>query len=272
MSERTNEKFSNIICWFLKNSDTGVIVALSGGVDSSVVALAAKKAFGNKALAITANYKTLSEEEISSAIKVAKEINIKHKVIEYNELENLQFVTNDKLRCYYCRKELTNCLLQESKKLGINLIVDGTHVDDLSDTRPGIRALRENGIRSPLQELGLHKNEVRSIAEFFGISIYNKPSNSCLASRIPQGTEITYEKLRRVEMSEIVVKKIFNVDQVRVRDHGDVARVEVGSNELAKLFDIQKLDLLDSELKGLGFRFVSIDARGYRTGNLIVIR
>jgi pyridinium-3,5-biscarboxylic acid mononucleotide sulfurtransferase len=270
--ERTNEKFSNIVCWFLKNSDTGVIVALSGGVDSSVVALAAKKAFGNKALAITANYKTLSEEEISSAIKVAKEINIKHKVIDYNELENLQFVANDKLRCYYCRKELTNCLLQESKELGINLIVDGTHVDDLSDTRPGIRALRENGIRSPLQELGLHKTEVRSIAEFFGISIYNKPSNSCLASRIPQGTKITYEKLRRIEMSEIVVKKIFNVDQVRVRDHGDVARVEVGSNELAKLFDIQKLDLLDSELKELGFRFVSIDARGYRTGNLIVVR
>ena len=272
MSGTTHEKFTRMVEWFSSNSKVGAIVALSGGVDSSVVALAAKKAFQNNAIAITANYKTLSHDEISSAINVANEIKIRHKIIEYNELENLRFTSNDKLRCYYCRGELTSSLLKESKKFGINLIVDGTHIDDLSDIRPGIKALRENGVRSPMIELGLHKVEIRSIAKFFGLSTYNKPSNSCLASRIPEGTKITYEKLKRIEMSEIFVKRIFNVNQVRVRDHGEIARVEVGSDELDKLFDVKKLELLDMRLKELGFKFVSIDAKGYHTRNLVVIR
>ncbi len=261
--------FDRLVAWF-SQSGGKAMVALSGGVDSAVVALAAKQALGDGAVAITADYKTLSDEELATAKKVAQEIGIAHRVIEYSELENPEFVKNDSMRCYHCRTELGQHLAQEAGKLGIALIVDGTNVDDLSDYRPGIRALRENGVKSPMVELGITKPEIRKIAEQFKLSIYDKPSNACLASRIPTGTEVTYEKLRRIESAEIAVKSIFGVRQVRVRDHGDVARVEVGKNELSQLFDSDKLALLDNKLKELGFKFVSIDAVGYKAGKLVM--
>jgi uncharacterized protein len=246
-------------------------VALSGGVDSAVVALAAKKALGNGAVAITADYKTLAEEELAVAWRVAREIGIKHKVIEYNELENASFVKNDTLRCYYCRTELGQHLAEEARRTDTSLIVDGTNIDDLKDYRPGIRALREKGVRSPMIELGIGKIEIREIAKSFGLSVYDKPSNACLASRIPTGSEVTYEKLQRIENAEIIVKTIFSVRQVRVRDHSDLARIEVGRDELHKMFDVDKLALLDKKLKELAFKFVSVDVAGYKTGNLVMI-
>jgi uncharacterized protein len=246
------------------------VVALSGGVDSAVVALAAKDALGEKAIAITADYKTLSQEELATASRVAREIGIAHRIVQYDELENPDFVKNDRMRCYHCRTELGEHLAAEAKKVGISLIVDGTNLDDLSDFRPGIRALREHGVRSPMAELGIAKAEVRDIARLRGLSVYDKPSNACLASRIPTGIEVTYEKLQRIESSEIVVKSIFGVRQVRVRDHGDLARIEVGKDELDKIFDAEKLALLDGKLKELGYRYVSIDPSGYRQGKLVM--
>ncbi len=265
------EALHKLVDWFLTNADDKVIVALSGGVDSAVVALAAKKALGNGAIAITADYKTLAEEELAVAWQVAKEIGIKHKVIEYNELENTSFVKNYIMRCYYCRTELGQHLAEEAKRTDTTLIVDGTNIDDLKDYRPGIRALRENGVRSPMIELGIGKIEIREIAKSFGLSVYDKPSNACLASRIPTGSEVTYEKLRRIENAEIIVKTIFSVRQVRVRDHGDLARIEVGRDELHKMFDVDKLALLDKKLKELAFKFVSVDVAGYKTGKLVMI-
>jgi pyridinium-3,5-biscarboxylic acid mononucleotide sulfurtransferase len=270
VSSKSTENHINLVNWFLTNADK-VIVALSGGVDSAVVALAAKEALGINAMAITANYKTLSKEEISTANKIAAEIFINHKIIEYDELKNSEFVKNDEMRCYHCRTELAEHLIVEANRYGIKIIVDGTNIDDLADYRPGIQALRENGIRSPLVELGINKDQIRSIARLSGLSLYDKPSNACLASRIPRGIEVTFEKLRKIEKSEIIVKNIFNVRQVRVRDHGEIARIEVDRNELTKLFDIDKLTILDTKLKELGFRFVSIDVSGYRSGNLIVV-
>lgn len=263
--------FKRLVSWFPVGGSA--IVALSGGVDSAVVALAAKKALGEKALAITADYKTLAEEELATARKVAQEINIKHLVIEYNELENTEFVKNDGMRCYHCRTELGQHLASEAKKAHIELIVDGTNLDDLSDYRPGIRALRENGVKSPMVELGINKAEVRRMAKEFGLSVYDKPSNACLASRIPTGIEVTYERLRKVESSEIIVKSIFAVRQVRVRDHGSIARIEVGKDDLSRMFDPEKLDILDRKLKEIGFEFVTIDASGYKNkgGNLAVV-
>lgn len=264
------DSFDRLIEWFAK-SGGGAVVALSGGVDSAVVALAAKKALGKNAMAITADYKTLAEEELATARQVAKEIGIDHRVIEYNELENPEFVKNDWLRCYHCRTELGQHLADEAKKAGIALIVDGTNTDDLNDYRPGIRALRENGVRSPMVELGISKEEIREIAKNFGLSVYDKPSNACLASRIPTGSEVTYEKLQRIESAETIVKTIFGVRQVRVRDHGELARVEVGKDELQRMFDVDKLALLDRKLKQVGFKFVSVDAAGYKTGKLVMI-
>lgn len=269
-SPSVSENLNKLLEWFSNNTKSA-IVALSGGVDSAVVALAAKKALGMAALSITANYKTLSAEELASAERIANEIGIAHITIEYNELENPEFVKNDELRCYHCRNELGQRLVREAHKYGINLIVDGTNVDDLNDYRPGIMALRRNGIRSPFIELGLHKSEIRSIALDYGLSVYNKPSNACLASRIPRGINVTHDKLRRIEKSEIIVKRLAAVEQVRVRDHGDIARIEVAPLELTKLFDLDKLTKIDVELRNLGFKYVTVDIRGYRSGNLVVI-
>src|SRR5215831_5231295 len=191
-----------LVRWFYKKEK--VIVALSGGVDSALVAYAAQKALGKSALAVTADYKTLSEEELESAKRVCLEIGINHLVIEYNELDNPNFVRNDKNRCYHCRTELGENLLNLSKAMDFNVIVDGTNIDDLSEYRPGIIALKDKGIRSPLVELGFTKMKVRELAKEVGLSIYDKPSNSCLASRIPWGTAVTSEKLDRIEKSEIM--------------------------------------------------------------------
>jgi len=265
------EAFNKLVDWFTKNGDNKAIVALSGGVDSAVVALAAKKALGSGAIAITADYKTLAQEELATAQQVAREIGIEHKLIGYNELENHSFVKNDIMRCYYCRTELGQHLVEEAKRAGILLIVDGTNIDDLTDYRPGIRALRENGVRSPMVELGLGKIEIRNIAKSFDLSVYDKPSNACLASRIPTGSEVTYERLQRIENAEIIVKTIFGVRQVRVRDHGNLARIEVGRDELHMMFDMDKLAILDKKLKELTFKFVSIDITGYKTGKMVVM-
>jgi len=263
------KKFDELVNWF---SDKGrVVVALSGGVDSAVVAYAAKKALNGNAIAVTADYKTLSDEELVSARKVAKEIGITHKIIEYNELENPEFVKNDEYRCFHCRSELATHLLEVAKQEDAKLIVDGTNADDLDDFRPGIIALKENGVKSPLVELSIKKSDVRDIANGLNLSIFDKPSNACLASRIPHGTEVTNDKLKRIEQAEIIVKKLFGVKQLRVRDHGEIARIEVGRDERHLLFDQAKLDALDIEFKKLGYKFVAIEAGGYRTGSLNVI-
>jgi pyridinium-3,5-biscarboxylic acid mononucleotide sulfurtransferase len=267
---RTEKKnLHKIMEWFMKNKKP-VIVALSGGVDSAVVALAAKKALDCGAIAVTANYNTLSNDELDSARGVACELNITHKIIGYNELANSVFTRNDTLRCYHCRTELAAHLVEEARKQGASLIVDGTQMDDLLDVRPGIRALKEMGIRSPLVECGIYKTQIRAMALQFGLSVHNRPSNSCLASRIPTGMTITYEKLRRIENAETIVKAVFAVSQVRVRDHGNIARIEVSKEELSKLFDTTKLDILDLQIKKQGFSFVTIDIGGYKSGNLSI--
>jgi len=234
-------------------------------VDSAVVALAAKRALDKKAVAVTADYNTLSGDELKSARKIAKEIDIDHRIVKYNELENEEFVKNDILRCYHCRTELASYLLLEAKKMNVSLIVDGTNIDDLKDYRPGIKAMRENGVKSPLVELGIDKQNIRSIAKSNNLSVFDKPSNSCLASRIPHGIPVTFEKLKRIETAEILVKSIFNVRQVRVRDHQDTARIEVGREELKEMFDTDKLLVIDSKLKNLGFRYVALDLSGYKS-------
>jgi uncharacterized protein len=264
------ENLHQVIKWF---GDKGkpVIVALSGGVDSGVVALAAKKALGDDVIAVTANYNTLSYDELSSAKNVARELNISHRIVTYDELANPLFVKNDRWRCYHCRTELSSHLIEEARKLSANLIVDGTQIDDLRDVRPGIKALKEHGIRSPLVECGLNKKQIRAIALRFSLSVFNRPSNSCLASRIPVGMPVTYHSLKRIENSEIAVKAVFDVSQVRVRDHGDIARIEVPNEELKKFFDPAKLNILNIQIKKHGFKYVAIDIGGYSSGNLSIL-
>lgn len=267
----TCQKYDLLLRWF--DAINGkVVVALSGGVDSAVVALAAHMQLGQKAMAVTANCATTSEEELKSAMFVATELGIRHEIVEYNVLMNQDFTRNDSARCYHCRKDLALHLVSKGKEFGTKNIVDGTHVDDLGDHRPGIIALQEAGVRHPLLEVGLNKSDVRNIAQHFKLSVSDKPANSCLASRIPHGNEITHSLISRIEKAEIIIKSIFGIKQVRVRDHNGLARIEVGNDELHMLFDVIKLGKADQMIRELGFSYVSVDMKGYRQGSLVIVK
>jgi pyridinium-3,5-biscarboxylic acid mononucleotide sulfurtransferase len=261
--DSNQSRYRLLIKWF-KSRNCKVLVALSGGVDSALVTLAARQALGkDKVLAITANYQTLANEELETAKKVAKEIDVTHLLLEYNELDNPNFTKNDDLRCFHCRNELAINLLKVAKEKRITLIVDGTNLDDLDDDRPGMVALHSRGIKSPLLEIGLDKREVRHFAKINNLSVHDKPSNSCLASRVPHGTEINSVKLRRIERCEIIIKKLSDVKQVRVRDHDTIARIEVEKSEIIKFYNLDKIDRIVFEIKELGFKHVTLDLEGY---------
>ncbi len=263
------KKIEQLKDWF--SDKQSVLVALSGGVDSALVAYAAHSKLGSAALAVTADYKTLAQDELKSAKKICQEIGIKHLIISYNELENEDFTKNDKERCFHCRTELSEHLKEIAQKENIRVMVDGTNVDDLGDYRPGIMALQNNGIQSPLVQVGLSKQEIRMAAMLVGLSVFDRPSNSCLASRIPWGQRITAERLARIEVGETFVKQIFGAKQVRVRDIDGAAKIEVGIDEVSLFAEKKKLDELIVKLKLIGFDSITIDKDGYRSGKINVI-
>ncbi len=261
-------KMDELVNWF--ESKNKVMIALSGGVDSALVAYAAFQKLGNSAIAVTADYKTLSKEELDSAKQICKEIGIRQLFLDYNELENEEFVKNDSNRCFHCRIELRDHLIALAKKHDIQVIVDGTNLDDLGDYRPGIEALKQNGIRSPLVETNFSKSEVRESAKLVGLSVYDRPSNSCLASRIPWGQRVTAEKLIRIEFGETIVKQLTNVKQVRVRDLNGCAKIEVDKVMISSFNDVI-LNKITEKLKMIGFSAVEIDQDGYKPGKINVI-
>ena len=262
-------KLDELIGWF--DNKNQVMIALSGGVDSALVAYAAFQNLKNSAVAVTADYKTLSRDELGSAQKICSEIGIKQIIINYNELENENFIRNDNDRCFYCRDELSIKLIELGKKLNVNTIVDGTQLDDLGDYRPGIEALHSNGILSPLIETGFTKNEIRAEAKKIGLTVYDRPSNSCLASRIPWGQRVTAERLARIEIGESIVKQTFGVKQVRVRDFDGTAKIEVEKNDLGLFSNKMKINEITSKLEQIGFKSVLIDPEGYKSGKINVI-
>ena len=232
------DKLSELFSWF--GDKKSVLVSLSGGVDSALVAYAAFEKLGKNSIAVTADYKTLSNEELDTAKKISHEIGIKHIIINYNELENENFVRNDRNRCYYCRDELSEKLIQTANDLQIETIVDGTHTDDLGDYRPGIDALHKNGVQSPLLDVNLNKNDIRKMCKTIGLTVYDRPSNSCLASRIPWGQRVTAERLARIEMGEAMIKQLIGVAQVRVRDFDGAAKIEVEPHNISLFFENDK--------------------------------
>ena len=253
--------------WF---ADKGsVIIALSGGVDSALVAYAAFKQLGSNAIAVTADYKTLSKEELETANNICKEIGISHFLLDYNELENEDFVKNDSNRCFHCRIELGEHLQKFAHERQVKMIVDGTNIDDLGEYRPGIEALKQYGIRSPLVETKFSKSTVRHVAKSVGLSVHDRPSNSCLASRIPWGQRVTAEKLIRIEMGEIFVKQITHINHVRVRDIAGSAKIEVEKKHIPILNNLK--NQLSEKLKLIGFTSVTIDEQGYLPGKINLI-
>ena len=203
--------------------------------------------------------------------KFLNEIGIQHIIINYNELDNENFVQNDKNRCFYCRDELSEKLIETAKQLQLEFIVDGTHTDDLGDYRPGIDALRKNGIKSPLLDVNLSKDEIRTICKKIGLTIYNRPSNSCLASRIPWGQRVTAERLARIEMGETIIKQLTGFEQIRVRDLDGAAKIEVEPSNVSLLYDNNYLEQIITKFQMIGFRSVIVDPEGYKSGKLNLI-
>ncbi len=263
------KQINELIQWF--DDKDRVFIALSGGVDSALVAFAAFQKLGDSAIAVTADYKTLAKEEMDSAKKICSEIGIKHVLINYDELDNENFIRNDKNRCFFCRSELVNHLKILAKQHNVETLVDGTNLDDLGDYRPGIKAMKAGGIQSPLVDVGFTKNQIREISKKVGLSIFDRPSNSCLASRIPWGLQVTKERLARIEMGEIIVKNEINAKQVRVRDIDGIAKIELGFNELHLLSNKSIIQNIEKKLLQIGFTSVTVDPEGYKPGKVNVI-
>ncbi len=246
-----------------------VIVAYSGGIDSTLVLKIAHEQLQDRAVGITAMSPTLPAIELDTARQVAAEIGARHEVVQTNQLEISEFTKNDASRCFHCKTDLYQLLDALRHARGTTHIVDGTNLDDLGDDRPGIQAAREWKVRSPLLEAELAKDEIRVLARDFGLSNWDKPAAACLSSRIPRGVMITREKLTRVEEAEAVLHRE-GLRQYRVRDHGEIARIEVPPNEWLSLTEPVRRARVSHCLKELGFRFVTVDLEGYRPGGISV--
>ena len=266
MQSALSLRLEELLGWF---SDKGsVLVAFSGGVDSTFLAKVACMALNNDAIAVTADSPSLPRDELEEAKAFASEIGIKHLVIKTNELENSDYARNLPDRCYYCKKELFVRLKPLASELGFTTIVDGTNADDLRGHRPGARAEDEEGIRRPLAELGFNKEEIRELSRSLGLPTADKPSMACLSSRFAYGQTITLSGLSKVEKAEKFVRELTGIRQLRVRNHGEIARIEVAKEEMGKLLNDEMITKIDMELKAIGFAYVTIDLAGYSTGSM----
>lgn len=242
------------------------VVAFSGGIDSTLVLKAAYSVLGTRVVAVTAVSPTFPAIELKAVHQVIREIGAPLRIVETDQLKIDPFVRNDGSRCFHCKTDLYKILEGIQKETGFHHIVDGTNVDDLQDDRPGIQAARAHGIRSPLVEAGLGKQEIRALAKASGLSNWDKPAAACLSSRVPRGIPITRTTLSRIEQAEVLLLDEGFV-QVRVRDHEGIARIEVEEKELQLFSDEQRRHRIAKGLKELGFRFVTVDLEGYRSGS-----
>ncbi|HOK41603.1 MAG TPA: ATP-dependent sacrificial sulfur transferase LarE [bacterium] len=258
-----NDKFENLKK--IINDYGSVIIAFSGGVDSSLLAKLSYEILKENAIAVTGISEVISKSEIENAKKIANEIGIKHIIIETSELENPEFIKNDKNRCYYCKSELFCKLLQIAKNEKCNYVIEGSNIDDLNDYRPGMKAIKEAGIKQPYIEAGISKKEIREYAKQLNLSNWLKPANPCLSSRIPYGQNIEITKLRRIELAEEFLKN-FDIENIRVRDYNEIARIEVNKSDFKKIFENAESIIIN--LKKLGYKYITLDLEGYKTGSM----
>ncbi len=243
-----------------------VVVAYSGGADSAYLAFIAHQTLGDRAVAITADSPSYPERHRQLAIQIARDFGLHHEIIQTNELERPEYRANPSNRCYYCKHELYTHLSRIAAGRDA-VIVDGNNADDRGDYRPGRQAAREFGVRSPLDEVDLSKDEIRELSRQAGLPTWNEPASACLSSRIPYHTEVTDEKLRTIERAEQALRALgFRV--FRVRHHDDLARIEIARAEMSRALDPDVSAAIVRALKEAGYRYVSLDLQGYRTGSL----
>jgi pyridinium-3,5-biscarboxylic acid mononucleotide sulfurtransferase len=242
-----------------------VIVAYSGGVDSSLLALLAHQEVGAKALAITAVSPSVAASELEEATQIATSFGFHHLALDAHELEDPRYVENSPLRCYWCKHETYQMLARYARENGFSNVVDGTNADDTQDDRPGRKAAAEYGVRSPFLEMGVSKTEIREAARALGLPNWDKPAKACLASRVPTGTPITAKLLQQVEMAEEILCH-FGIRQYRVRHHREIARIEVLPSDIPTV--ITHREEILAGFHEIGYRFVTLDLDGYKQGRM----
>ena len=244
-----------------------VLVAFSAGVDSTFLAKVAYDVLGAGALAVTGRSVTLAASELEESGVLAAQIGIRHIIIDTDEIADESFGNNPPNRCYFCKNELYSVLSRVASQEEMAAIVDGSNADDVGDHRPGMQAARELGVRSPLMEVGMTKEDIRTLSQSFGLPTWDKPAQACLSSRFPYGDRITPEKIAQVEKAESGLREL-GFRQLRVRHHGDVARIEVPKADIARLVDEETSRQVIACMKEAGFTYVTIDLEGFRSGSM----
>jgi uncharacterized protein len=251
----------------LLRDTNGAIIAFSAGVDSTFLLKIAYSVLGERAIALTAASPTVPPGEFEAAKGFARTLGCRHIVIDSNELANPSFAKNPSNRCFFCKDELYRLCREQAEKLNIPVIVDGTNLDDLKDHRPGLKAAKEWGIRHPLVEAQMTKDDIRRYSRALDLPTWDKPSSPCLSSRFPYGTEINLDRLRKIGACELYLKEL-HFREFRVRYHGDLARIELSAREIARFFDEATRQAVVKRFKEIGFNYVSLDLQGYRTGSM----
>lgn len=242
-----------------------VLVAYSGGVDSAFLALIATQELAEKAVCIMGISPSVAQSQREEAEKIAKDFEFNYFSIQTDELENPNYQANPKNRCYFCKSELYGKLAPLAKEKNIEFVLDGANLDDTNDYRPGREAAKENNVRSPLIEVGLTKSEIRQLSKKYNLPTWDKPASPCLSSRIAYGIPVSIERLSKVEKGEQFLREL-GLREFRVRNHGELVRLEIAPNEIEKVLDKNVTDLIAEKFRQLGFKYVTLDLHGYRTG------